>query len=159
MLFELPDDLLAKITSGSHGFPLLALSRRGRNLVLERARAIQLKLHWPLSHSQEQPTVAAAARLLDRACRAAAPGLQVEIKRGGNFCFEPPLLSLLQHGLDAGGWGSAHALSLEVRERSCQTGIRHAPVSSCNMYRGSTLHHRLMIGCPASAMPSLLCAA
>ncbi len=126
---DLPSDLLAQISAYSHGFPLLAVSRRGRDAVLERARSIQLKL---IPGEWLEPPVAPVARLLDRACRAAMPGLHCEIEFGyfalgfnNKSYYEPesidsPLLSvLLQRGLDTGGWGSVHTLSLVVRDQGC----------------------------------------
>jgi hypothetical protein len=121
---DLSDDLLAQISAGSHGFPLLALSRRGRDAVLGRARAIVLNFML------EQEDVAAAARLLDRACRAAKPGLQLEIEYGDTdkrFW----LATLLQHGLDAGGWTSVHALSLMVREPASYTCVPQIASKAC----------------------------
>ncbi len=117
---DLPDDLLAQITPGSHGFPLLAVSRRGRDAVLERASTIQLKVM-----RGEHVDVAPTARLLNRACRAAKPGLHLEIKLGEMIRFREVdqkwsstlLPALLQRGLDSEGWGNVHALSLlMVRE-------------------------------------------
>jgi hypothetical protein len=116
---DLPDDLLAQISSGSHGFPLLALSRRGRDAVLERARTIKLNVEATLG---DLPPV---ARLLDRACRAAKPGLHLTIHKHkfayvAHGSLESPLLAnLLQRGLDAGGWDNVHALSVMVREQAC----------------------------------------
>ncbi len=118
---DLSDDLLAQISSGSHGFPLLALSRRGRDAVLDRASTIQLNL------MQGQGDLAPVARLLDRACRAAKHGMHLQIKNGyiadhvQSRYFWNPLSStilptLLQQGLDTGGWVNVHALSLVVRE-------------------------------------------
>ncbi len=88
--------------------------------MLKRASTIQLKLI--------QGDVAPAARLLDRACRAAKPGLQLNILDGKtcvNECgeatecrIESPLLRLLlQQGQDAGGWGNVEVLSLMVRDQ------------------------------------------
>ncbi len=119
---ELPHDLLAQISAGSRGIPMLAVSRAWRDAVLERARAIQLNLHDSVLKN-----LAPAARLLDRACRGAKPGLHLKIDHGfwGPWSSMSTVLpTLLQHGLQAGGWASVHALSLVVREQDC---LKHTP--------------------------------
>jgi hypothetical protein len=147
---DLSDDLLAQISAGTHGFPLLALSRRGRDAVLERACNIQLKLMSTAWLS----TVAPTARLLDRACRAAKPGLQLQIDGTHDHEYgdiqkhiriESPLLSeVLQRGLGTGGWGNVHALSLVVREQGC---LRHTAFHRFLLYntcRGLLVRRRSM---------------
>ncbi len=133
--FDLPGDVLAQISAGSPGLRLLALSRRGRDVVLERARAVQLNFLMPAAFWL--PSDEPAARLLDRACRAAAPGLQVEINIGNPHTghgfshnqthrLQSSLLSaLLQRGRDAGGWGNVHVLSLVVVRAAAASTTHH----------------------------------
>ncbi len=124
---ELPHDLLAQISAGSRGIPMLAVSRAWRDAVLERASAIQLNLH----DSKLLEDLAPAARLPDRACRGAKPGLHLKLDHS---CWGPwgslstVLPTLLQYGLQAGGWASVHALSLVVREQDC---LKHTPSTAC----------------------------
>jgi hypothetical protein len=113
-LLDLPESVLnaiAQHTSNRHAkcHPMLALATATRDVVLRNLKRIRLNL------AKQQPQPASTshhslARLLNRACREAAPGLDVELNMKDQVDALP---EVLQPGLDSGGW---HNVSkLEVR--------------------------------------------
>jgi hypothetical protein len=94
--------------SGSH--PLLAANRSCRDMVLNSIHSITLDPSCSelLEASDFEPW----ARLLDRACCQATPGLTVKLCLS-NMRLTYSLHELLQPGIDCGGWSKVH--SLEVR--------------------------------------------
>jgi hypothetical protein len=122
-LLSLPATALAQISQHSNkrdvlerskgGHPLLAASRSCRDIVLGSIRSIALSPSHDASHSAAQALEpcdpAPWARLLNRACCQATPGLTVtlSLSRIHNHLHE-----LLQPGMDCGGWSNIYTLQV-----------------------------------------------
>jgi hypothetical protein len=89
------------------GHPLLAANRSCRDIVLSSTRSITLDPVY--KDMPEACDPAPWARLLDRACCQATPGLTVKL------CLHhihSGLPELLQPSIDCGGWSKVHSLQV-----------------------------------------------
>jgi hypothetical protein len=117
-MLDLPATVLNAIArealrKGANGHPMLAVAKACRDVVLESLSKITLDLSSQSEGASHQPL----ARLLNRACCGAAPGLHVKLGLGEHGDVALPLL--LQPGLDCAGWHNVH--KLEVRYKaSCR---------------------------------------
>jgi hypothetical protein len=115
-LSDLPDQVVALVAkrcaaeSSAQGHPLRRVARCGRDAVLQGLTRICLNL----SKDWKKDNFSPDGRLLDRACRASAAGLAVQLVLG-NHCGALP--KLLQPALDfgRGGWHNVHKLSIEPK--------------------------------------------
>jgi hypothetical protein len=116
-LLALPDTALTQISQYSitrrgvwqekRGHPLLPASRGCRDMVLSSIRSITLDPVPDTSLKAYDP--APWARLLNRACCQATPGLSVNLRLWySSYC----LPELLQPGIDCGGWSKVRSLEV-----------------------------------------------
>jgi hypothetical protein len=91
--------------------PLLCISRDCRDMVLSSIHSITLdpsSFQWH-SRRLEACDPAPWARLLNRACCQATPGLAVKLRLS---CTRDSLPELLQPGIDCGGWSKVRSLEV-----------------------------------------------
>jgi hypothetical protein len=127
-LVDLPSPALAvvaKCSSSRRGHPLLQLSRASRDAVLSSSRTVSLHLAGD-EHAPE-------ARLLDRVCSTAPPGLELELDLLEAPKCSTALLQLLEPGLSSGGWTHVHELQVSIPAGRPATGW-----DSCHL--ASSLH-------------------
>jgi hypothetical protein len=124
-LLTLPDTVLTQISQHSikhegghlpHSHPLLSASRGCRDMVLSSIRSITLDpsrsdVVSMLGEPPEACDPAPWARLLNRACCQAGPGLAVKL---GLSNIHDSLPELLQPGVDCGGWSKVHSLQVRI---------------------------------------------
>jgi hypothetical protein len=111
---ELPEDLSLYIVRGCRNsfsglYSLLPFCKKVRDAVLQRATSVSLRMDAEHSeHSEAHDAATAAdARLLNRVCTSAPPGLRLDLCVD---CEDNAVPSLLQLGIDSGGWSNVHAL-------------------------------------------------
>jgi hypothetical protein len=118
-LSDLPPEALTLVAkccaseSGAHGHPLLRVARCGRDAVLQGSTRISIDLGNTFHPCLD--SFAASGRLLNRACRAAATGLSVELVLGRHYGALPGLLQPAL-GSDEQGWHNVHKLSIEPKK-------------------------------------------
>jgi hypothetical protein len=110
MLELLPTELLPLIASDhslrtQYGHPMLGVSRGCRDVVLSGFKKAKLELK---KNTSLQPS----ARLLHRICCQAPQGLELELDLSWQ---DDALPSLVQPGLQIGGWPNVHALKVRAR--------------------------------------------
>jgi hypothetical protein len=110
---DLPGPVLAQIArlgkNGYYRYPLFTLSRGCRDAYLTNAGRISLDLAGASVEPAEQ-SCQPQARLLDRACRQAPPGLHLSVRLGQ--AHSQALLHLLQPVISNGGYSAVHELEV-----------------------------------------------
>jgi hypothetical protein len=114
-LLQLPEAVLTliakQLTSSGLGHPMLAVSRAARDAVFRSLTKLSLIC---LGNQ------GSAARLLNRACCEASPGLDVELHLKDQE--NDALLTLLQAAFDsAAGWHKVHKLRVRTFIPACST--------------------------------------
>jgi hypothetical protein len=120
-LADLPIELLTQLAkhaapgSEAQGHPLLGVARCGRDAVLRSLTRVSLDLNS--QGGKGNSSISSIAGLLDRACRAAPTGLNVELALGQHANDLPELLrpAFDSPGGGGRGWQTVHKLRIGPR--------------------------------------------
>jgi hypothetical protein len=105
------------------GHPLLLVSKGWRAAVFQSLRRVELLIppDWPdwerAGRDSSVTTTASCVKTLKAVCSQAPPGLHVGLSL---HSWSNALPTLLQPGIDAGGWSKVHSLTVSCVRYRCQ---------------------------------------